>query len=117
MTRNELIGEVRQRLGKDASWRIAAEVVDTVTETMADGLLRDGTLVVRHFGTFDMTRRKKMHRGNPWAGKGASQVVPEGYRVKFTASPYYKKRVKEKWVPPVEGEGNEPSGASGGSTD
>ena len=36
----------------------------------------------------------------------ASQVVPEGYRVKFTASPYYKKRVKEKWVPPVDGDGD-----------
>jgi len=85
---NTLSKEELARILKDAHGGLSLDeslgLVDAVLDAIYDGLLTDGKVKIRGFGTFDVRRRKRRITRHP--GTGEPVEVPESLTVRFRQS-------------------------------
>ncbi len=80
LTREEVAKSLRDAHG-GLSLKEALGLVGAVLDTIRDGLLTDGNVKIRGFGTFDVTRRKRRITRHPRTGD--SVEIPESLTVRF----------------------------------
>ena len=63
MTKTELIAAIAEKLG--VSKKLAAEFVNAFTETVIEGVRKDGDVRIQGFGTFKLSKRAAREGVNP----------------------------------------------------
>ena len=83
LTKEELAKSLRDAHG-GLSLRESLELVDAILDAIQEGLLADGKVKIRGFGTFDVMRRKRRMTRHPKTGE--SVEIPESLTVRFRQS-------------------------------
>ena len=83
LNREELAKSLRDAHG-GLSLAEALGLVDAVLDAIQDGLLTDGKVKIRGFGTFDVVRRKRRITTHPRTGEHVE--VPDSLTVRFRQS-------------------------------
>jgi len=83
LNREELAKSLRDAHG-GLSFNEALRLVHAVLDAIEDGLLADGKVKIRGFGTFEVVRRKRRITRHP--GTGEQVEVPESLTVRFRQS-------------------------------
>jgi len=83
LTKEELAKSLRGAHG-GLSLRESLEQVDAILDAIQEGLLTDGKVKIRGFGTFDVMRRKRRITRHPKTGE--SIQIPESLTVRFRQS-------------------------------
>lgn len=83
MNKAELVLEVQQTLGEDASKALAERAVDAVIESIKKGVKKDQSVQLIGFGTFSITERAARTGVNPKTGEKIQ--IAASKTVKFKA--------------------------------
>ena len=84
MNRKQLHERVRQALGGTATTMAAELAVDAVIRAISDGLKKDGTVRLAHFGTFERSRKQPRRLTLPHNGEPLT--LPERTVIRFRPS-------------------------------
>ena len=88
MNKSELILEIQNRLGKDATKACAERALEAVLESFKAGIAKDGTVQLVGFGSFSVTERKARQGINPQTGKPIQ--IAASKTIKFKPSAQFK---------------------------
>lgn len=88
MNKSELILEIQNRLGKDATKACAERALEAVLESFKAGIAKDGTVQLVGFGSFSVTERKARQGVNPQTGKPIQ--IAASKTIKFKPSAQFK---------------------------
>ncbi|MDR0646838.1 MAG: HU family DNA-binding protein [Puniceicoccales bacterium] len=88
MNKAELIVEIQNKLGKDATKACAERALNAVLEAFKSGVAKDGVVQLVGFGTFSVSERKARKGINPQTGK--SIHIAASKTVKFKPSAQFK---------------------------
>ena len=89
MNKSELIESVQRTLGGEASKREAADAVEAVLESIANGVRSDQAVQLVGFGSFKITNRAARMGRNPKTGE--PMQISASKSIRFTPSSALKK--------------------------
>ncbi len=88
MNKAELILEIQNQLGKEATKACAERALDAVLAAFKAGIKKDKSVQLVGFGTFSVTERKARQGVNPQTGKPIQ--IAASKTVKFKPSAQFK---------------------------
>lgn len=69
MNKSELVLEVQNKLGEEATKACAERALEAVLEAFKSGIAKDGSIQLVGFGSFSVSERKARKGVNPQTGK------------------------------------------------